>query len=99
MVNILLNNVPFIDIVVLSKSRFSYIPRTLVNSYTLVEVMDSLHSSHWEVWKLRKGSRGKSFNVWNVIFPANSEFGYYGWSFESRGSAERKMSSLLESDV
>jgi len=95
MVDILLNNESFLNIVVKTRGRFSFVPLVLSNSIALIEVKDELHSPSYEVWILRL-YKGKGFsNVWNHIFPSDEDFGSYGWSFSDKVNAEAKFNSLL----
>lgn len=96
--------VVFVDSVVLRSNGFRYVPRLLSGDVVLVEVLSGLGKTitmGWEVWKLRPYAPNyRGFcNRWRVRFPANSDFGRYGWFFSGRDDAESKFKSLLEGGV
>ena len=50
----------------------------------------------YEVWIMRLDKREEPYaNKWNVRFPCNEDFGSYGWSYQNKSSAEKKMKELI----
>jgi len=61
------------------------------------ESEDQIHDSvkGYEVWILRAvDEKAKIHNKWYVKFPCNEDFGRYGWSYQNKESALKKIEEL-----
>lgn len=70
--------------------------------YALIEARNQQNpGEHLEIWKLRDYSKSTSLrNSFNVNFPSNEEFGYYGWSFSDKNKAVKLFGTItLDTDI